>query len=49
MVPFLNKEGGQHSISDLGTKPQGTTADYHTHGAEGGPDYDDENFSDAAK
>ena len=43
------KEGKQHSTTDLGSKPSTTTADYHTHGAESGPNYGDEEFSPADK
>jgi len=38
------REGATHS-SDPGSKPSDGTAYYHSHGAESGPDYDDENFS----
>ncbi|MDD4910184.1 MAG: DUF4329 domain-containing protein [Candidatus Omnitrophica bacterium] len=38
------REGSAHS-SDPGHKPPNGTAYYHSHGAESGPDYDDENFS----
>lgn len=43
------KKGEQHGISDLGPKPSTATADYHSHGAESGPAYDDENFSPTDK
>ena len=37
--------GSQHSCP-LGAKPGDTSGYYHTHGAESGPAWDDENFSD---
>lgn len=36
--------GTEHGCSP-GVRPENGTAYYHTHGAESGPDYDDENFS----
>jgi len=38
------KTGRKHGLS-LTTKPQGCSGIYHAHGAESGPNYNDENFS----
>ncbi|MBI5748481.1 MAG: DUF4329 domain-containing protein [Nitrospinae bacterium] len=42
---YTNPIKGIAHSSHPGTKPPNTTAVYHTHGAESGPLWDDENFS----
>ncbi len=42
---YTNPNKGTAHSSDPGSKPSNGTAAYHTHGAESGPEWDDENLS----